>query len=64
MSVEIKRVWYSYNNQLEQPYTLGVYAKEGDRTLVNLNETFTSRDEFMEKLEEIIPILESKDEGR
>lgn len=60
MNVEIKRVWYSYNSQLEVPYTLGVFAKEGDKTIVSINETFQTRQEFLDKISEIIPILEEK----
>lgn len=63
MSVEIKRVSYSYNSALEDlghpSYFLDVLISKDKQTIVDRHESFKSKDELYEAMDMILPILES-----
>lgn len=64
--VVIKRVAYCYNSALEdigQPaYFLDCLVSEGGTTQVDRHESFQSRGEFMQAIEELVPLLDKKDQ--
>lgn len=63
--VNIRRVFYSYNNQLDIPYYLNVFVKAGDKTLVNFVEEYKTLEEFNTKIEGLLPLLaENENENR
>lgn len=63
MSVEIKRVAYSYNSALEDQglpaYFIDVLVSRDRETLVDRHESFQSREELLEAMEQVIPVLEA-----
>lgn len=66
MAVEIKRVSYTFNSLLEDQglpaYFLDVIVSRDKNTLVDVHESFKSREEFMEAVQGIIPVLEEPEE--
>lgn len=65
MSAKVARVSYIYNSDLEKQgedaYFLDVYAYMNDKTIVDVHQTYKTRAEFMEKINELIPVLETED---
>jgi hypothetical protein len=56
--VSIKRVSYSYNSLLDQPYFLDLMVYKDGMTVVDLHKTFGTKEEFDEEINQVIPILE------
>ncbi len=65
MSVQIKRVSYSYNSNLEAQglpaYFFDCLVVEDGETVVDRHESFPTKDEFFTAIGDILPILESPD---
>lgn len=62
--LEIKRVFYSFNNQLDEPYHLNVFVRKGDNLLVNFVEEYKTLEEFNTKIEGLLPLLGADNENR
>lgn len=62
--LEIKRVFYSFNNQLDEPYHLNVFVRKGDNLLVNFVEEYKTLEEFNTKIEGLLPLLGEKEDGQ
>lgn len=62
MAVEIKRVSYSFNSALEDlghpAYFLDVLVSRDRETIVDRHESFKSREEILQAMEDVIPVLE------
>ena len=55
---ELKRIAYSYNNMLENPFYLDALVQKDDQVLIDVHEAFETKEAFFTKINEIIPILE------
>jgi hypothetical protein len=55
--IQIKRVAYTYNSLLDE-YFLDVTIFKDGITELDLHKTFTSKDEFMQEILDVIPVLE------
>lgn len=66
MPVEIKRVSYTYNSALEAQgvpaYFFDCLVCSDGEVVVDRHESFKSRDEFYEAIENVVPLLSKEDE--
>ena len=58
---DIRRVAYAYNSALEKQdqksYFLDCYVSRDGETVVDVHETYRTRDEFFRAIENVIPIF-------
>jgi hypothetical protein len=68
MAVEIKRVSYTFNSALEDlgvpAYFLDCLISQDGETLVDRHESYKSREEFMEAIQELIPVIEEVNDSQ
>lgn len=69
MAVEIKRVSYAFNSVLQESggrgFFLDCFISRDGETLVDTHNSFSTREEFWEAIEELIPVIEgAPDEDR
>jgi hypothetical protein len=57
--VKIKRVSYSYNSLLDEPYFLDVIVSEDSEMKIDIHKTFKTKEEFDQEVEEVVNILQS-----
>ncbi len=66
MSVQIKRVSYSYNSNLEDQglpaYFFDCLVYEGGSLLVDLHESYATKDEFYSAIGDVLPLLASPEQ--
>lgn len=60
--VEIKRVSYAYNSLLDSPFFLDVMVSRDGATLVDIHQAFRTKEEFDEKIQQVVNILSPEDE--
>lgn len=60
--VSIKRVFYSFNSQLEKPYNLDIMVLQDNKTLVDKHGAFKTLEEFNAEVESILPVLCSEED--
>lgn len=58
--VEVKRVSYSFNSQLDEPYFLECFVQKDDEVIIDSSEAFKTLEEFGEAVEKVVPLLEDK----
>lgn len=56
--LQIKNISYGFNSTLPQPYSLDANVFEDGKTLVNVSEKFVSKDDFLDAIEELIPLVQ------
>lgn len=62
--IDIRRVAYTFNSALEEPYFLDLMLFRDGITQMDLHKTFKSGKEFFEAMNEVIPLLEDLNENR